>query len=110
MEKSEKGEGMFPLTSEARETFPSLLPVRTSHKGVRDCKINVGMLRFLLIFPSTTACMQPRLVSYIHIYIDGEVLTGKETASRAAKARISAQETTPGQACSSLDFISLISS
>lgn len=105
MEKSEKGEGMFPLTSEARETFPSLLPVRTSHKGVWDCKINVVMLRFFLIFPST-ACMQPRLVSYI----DGEVLTGKETASRAAKARISAQETTPGQACSSLDFISLISS
>ena len=51
--KFEEGPGMFPLTSDARETFPSFLPVKTSHKGVGDCKIDPRRLSFSrYIFPS----------------------------------------------------------
>ena len=81
--KLEKREGILAKASEIRDTLPSLLPVRTSHNGLWNCKV---------IFSAHSYMLSPLFFFSFKAFAQ---LTFNETESLAAKVRTSAQDTIP---------------
>lgn len=94
---------MFCSTSEAKETVPSLLPAGTSYVGPLVC----GLEKMLWCIRQCLYCSRQANISYLLVI---KLLLTISKLSLAAKANISAHDTTPLHSVSSLVFASSMTS